>query len=274
MNAQSPQPVDSGTSPGTEPIASGSAPPAYPPPRMVEIRLPEVKPLVSYTLLGLSVLVYLLQMGSQFLVGTDVPALLGVKSNQLIELGQLWRLITPVLLHGSIVHILFNMYALLAFGPGLERSFGHWRFLGLYLLSAFAGNVLSFVMSPAPSLGSSTAIFGLLGAEGVFLYRNRALFGENALKAFTNIIMVGVVNLIIGLAPGIDNWGHVGGLLGGVCFAWLAGPLLQVDGIYPTLRLVDKRSGESAWIAAVVVGGVFALLAAAIILTWRGGLGW
>ncbi|MDD5468567.1 MAG: rhomboid family intramembrane serine protease [Anaerolineales bacterium] len=236
--------------------------------------MPQVTPLVTYTLLAITILVYVLQMGSQFLVGTDLPALLGVKSNELIQLGQLWRLITPVLLHGSIMHILFNMYALNAFGPGLERAFGHWRFLALYLLSGFAGNVVSFLMSPAASLGSSTAIFGLLGAEGVFLYCNRELFGANARKALISIITVAVANLIIGLSPGIDNWGHVGGLVGGVLFAWFGGPLLRVEGTYPSLHLANERSAEQAWRAGLAVGGLFALLAAVIIFMRRGGVGW
>ncbi len=99
--------------------------------------------------------------------------LLGLKVNELIVQGQYWRLLTPMFLHGDILHLGFNMYALYIFGPSLERYFGHLRFITLFVLSGFAGNVLSFMFSAAPSLGSSTAIFGLLGAEGVFLYRNR-----------------------------------------------------------------------------------------------------
>jgi rhomboid protease GluP len=89
----------------------------------------------------------------------------------------LWRLFTPLLLHGSIAHIGFNMYALFIIGPGLERYYGHLRFLVLYLLAGFAGNVFSFLFTPALSVGASTAIFGLVAAQGVFLYRHRQLFG-------------------------------------------------------------------------------------------------
>jgi rhomboid protease GluP len=112
-------------------------------------------------------------------LGFDVPAALGMKVNELIIHGQIWRLITPVLLHGSILHLGFNMYALYILGPGLERFYGHWRFLTLYLLAGFAGNVMSFIFSPNPSLGASTAIFGLLGAQGVFLYHNRGIYGRH-----------------------------------------------------------------------------------------------
>ena len=86
--------------------------------------------------------------------------MLGAKVNELILAGQVWRLITPILLHASILHIGFNMYALFVIGPQLERFYGHGRFLLLYLIAGFTGNVLSFVLSPNPSLGASTSVLG------------------------------------------------------------------------------------------------------------------
>jgi rhomboid protease GluP len=213
-----------------------------------------------------TVLVFILQAASQYILnGVDVPAGLGMKVNSLILDGQLWRLITPMFLHGSILHLGFNMYALYIFGPGLERHYGHWRFLLLYFLSGFAGNVMSFLFSASPSLGSSTAIFGLLGAEGVFLYQNRGIFGSTAQRALGNIITIAVINLVIGLSPGIDNWGHIGGLLGGTLFAWSAGPRLRVEGIYPAVSVIDDRETGDVLRAGIGVGLLFALLAAATI---------
>jgi rhomboid protease GluP len=226
--------------------------------------MPQVKPWVTYALLGVTLLVFSLQLLSKALFGgLDFPAALLLKDNAAILHGEVWRLITPTFLHatGSILHIGFNMYALYILGPGLERHFGHGRFLALYLLSGFAGNVISFVFSPQYSLGSSTAIFGLIGAQAVFLYRHRVLFGQGARRALVNIITVAVINLIIGLSPGIDNWGHVGGLIGGTLFSWLGGPVLQVEGVFPSLRLSDHRQSASVFIAAVVVGLLFAALA-------------
>ncbi len=233
------------------------------------VRFPLSHARVSFTLLAITVAVYMLQMASRWLLGGDLLATLGLKSNALILQGQIWRLITPVFLHGSIVHLGFNMYALYIFGPGLERHFGHARFLALYLLSGFAGNVLSFAFSLAPSLGSSTAIFGLLGAEGVFLYRNRGVFGGSARRALSNILMIALVNFVIGFTPGIDNWGHLGGLLGGTLFAWFGGPLLEVEGIYPLLNVTDRRSRGEVLLAGLSVSLLFALLAALSILARR-----
>jgi len=221
-------------------------------------------PLVTYTLLGVTLFVFALQMLGIFFLGGDYPAELGMKVNEWIVRGELWRLITPVFLHStsSILHIAFNMYALYIFGPGLERHFGSKRFLSLYLLSGFSGNVVSFLFSPAPSLGSSTAIFGLLGAQGAFLYQNRALFGKNAQRALVNIITIAAVNLFIGLSPGIDNWGHIGGLIGGSLFAWFGGPVLRLEGIYPHINLTDERETGDVIRVGLAVGLLFAALAA------------
>jgi rhomboid protease GluP len=240
-----------------EPVPQGTVPR-----QQFAVQTPEVRPVVSYTLLAITILVYLAQMASQQLLGSDIPALMGMKVNDLIAEGQLWRLITPVFLHGGILHIGFNMYALFILGPGLERYFGHGRFLVLYFLAGFAGNVLSFMFSAAPSLGSSTAIFGLLGAQGVFVYRNQEVFGGLARRALTNVIWIAAVNLIIGMTPGIDNWGHMGGLIGGTIFAWFGGPLLVLQGVFPNFTVVDTRETRDWVLAAVIDGAIFMFLTA------------
>ncbi len=237
-------------------------------PRSVRVSLPASVPYVTYTIIGLTVLIYLLQLGSTYLFGyANAPAQMdwleayGARINDLIRAGQLWRFLTPMLLHASVPHILFNMYALMVVGVGLERNLGHWRFLILYVLGGFAGNVLSFLLSSGYSVGASTAIFGLVGAEGTFLYQNRKLFGNQFGRAIGNVIFVVAVNLFLGLTPGIDNWGHVGGLLGGLIFGWFAGPVWEVEGLAPALRLVDKREAREVVTGAAVVILIFGALA-------------
>ncbi len=80
--------------------------------------------------------------------------------------GEWWRLLTASFLHGGILHLLFNMYALYLFGPSLEAAFGHLRFAVLYLLSALGGSAVSYLFANPvqPSLGASGAVFGILGA--------------------------------------------------------------------------------------------------------------
>jgi rhomboid protease GluP len=227
--------------------------------------MPQVSPTVTYILMGIIIFVFSLQALSLSIKGIDLPAFYGDKVNSLIAQGQVWRLFTPIFLHASLLHVGFNLYALYVLGPGLERFYGHKRFLALFILSGFAGNVMSFLFSTAPSLGASTAIFGLIGAEGVFLYQNREILGESARQGLRNVIVIALINLFIGFAPGsnIDNWGHIGGLLGGALFAWFAGPLLKVEGIFPSLTVVDQRESGDVIRAGLSVGLLFTLLTAA-----------
>jgi rhomboid protease GluP len=237
--------------------------PSPPPqPRPVPVSLPASTPRVTYTILGITVVAYLLQLLTQFIFGYDVAVELGAKANDAIRAGQLWRFFTPMLLHGSILHIGFNMYALNAFGAGLERRYGHGRFLLLYILGGFAGTVFSFLFSSAYSIGASGAIFGLVAAEGIFLFQNRKLFGAQVRGALNNVIFVVVINLVLGLQPGIDNWGHMGGLMGGLIFAWFAGPHWEVQGISPNLQVVDLREPRDVIVGVAVVTIIFGTLAA------------
>jgi rhomboid protease GluP len=245
------------------PASPSDVQPAAPPNGPIALRLPSAPPTVTYIIIALTIVIYILQQGSNFLTGNDWPLILGAKEGGLIRDGQIWRLITPIFLHGPLWHIGFNMYALFSFGTGLERRFGHFRFLVLYLLAGFSGNVLSFLFTDGYSVGSSTSIFGLVAAEGIFLYQNRKLFGEESKQAIGNVITVAVINLVIGFSSGglIDNWGHIGGLFGGLIFTWYGGPLWQVEGIYPLLRLVDKREGRDVVIGAAAVLILFSALA-------------
>ena len=258
--SESPEPVeDSGQ--GTFP----------PPPQTVSVAFPQSAPYVTYAIIGVTVVFYLLQLGSVAVFGNptsfgniDWLEVFGARINDAIKAGQVWRLFTPALLHGSITHILFNMYALLSLGTGLERYFGRWRFFALYVLGAFAGNVASFLFTDGYSVGASTAVFGLLGAEGIFLYQNRKLLGAQARKAINNIVFVAAFNLfIIGSLPYIDNWGHIGGLVGGLMFTWFAGPLWTIEGIQPYLQLADKRSSRD-----VITGGALVLLVFGVLTMW------
>lgn len=263
-------------------------------PRMVRIRRPAFKPTATYWILGITIFVYILQemtsygmFQGPFLAlgqmifgeadfqtllqngwGSELLVLLGAKINSLIITGQWWRLFTPALLHASLLHVGFNMYALYAIGPSLESYYGHWRFLGLYILGAFGGNVLSFLMTSGLSVGASTAIFALIAAEGVFIYQNRAIFGPQARNMLINVIVIVVANLLLSLSPGVDIFGHLGGLLAGLLFGWFAGPRVAVEYIYLEYQLVDQRSPAMAWLMGAVVFLIFAGIA-----LWRIQLG-
>lgn len=221
-----------------------------------------VKPLVTYWILGISIFIFVLKYISEWTTGYDFPFLIGGKINEYILQGEVWRLLTPVFLHGSLAHLGFNMYALYAMGRSLEQHFGHTRFFVLYMVGGFTGNVLSYVFSPNPSLGSSTAIFGLLAAEGVFIYQNRKMFGKDSQRMLINTVSIALINFVFGLSTSrIDNWGHLGGLLGGVIFAWIAGPIWKIEGLYPTYHVIDSRASHSIWTGAISAIGIFSIVA-------------
>jgi rhomboid protease GluP len=232
------------------------------PAQSVRISMPTSVPYVTYTIIGITAVIYLLQVASVFFFKIDLLEAYGARRNDFIRAGELWRLLTPALLHASIPHILFNMYALIVLGVGLERNFGHWRFLTLYVLGAFTGNVLSFLLSSGSSVGASTAIVGLIGAEGIFLLQNRKLFGNQFRPAIGNVIFIVAINLFLGLSsPGIDNWGHLGGLLGGLIFSLFAGPRFEVEGIFPALHLADMREPRDVLTGVASVILIFGALA-------------
>jgi rhomboid protease GluP len=250
----------------TPPVSDSPQPP---PSQSVRVLMPQSAPYVTYSIIGITVTFYILQLASVSAFGYALPnarldwlEYYGARINEAILAGELWRFLTPALLHGSLPHIAFNMYALLSFGTGLERYFGHGRFLLLYVLGAFAGNVASFLFTNGYSVGASTAIFGLLGAEAVFLIQNRKVFPGQFRSAIGNIIFIAAINLfVIGSLPGIDNWGHIGGLIGGLMFASFAGPVWEVEGIYPAYHLVDKRTFQAVIVGAATVVLIFGALA-------------
>lgn len=263
MNEPPASSPDPSTGPPGGDFAGQRPQPGAAPNGMISVRLPVTTPYVTYVLLGLTIFIYILQYLSDVYLGGDLMASLGAKDNAAIRMGELWRLLTPIFLHGPPWHIGFNMYALYALGTGLERRMGHERFFLLYMLAGFAGNVSSFLITPLPSIGASTSIFGLIAAEGVFLYQNRRIFGRETRQALNNVIFVILFNLFLGFSSRglIDNWGHVGGLLGGAVFTWFAGPLWQVAGVYPDLRLADKREFRDVVLGASTVVIVFGALA-------------
>ncbi len=222
------------------------------------------KPILTFVLIGLTTLFYLAQVVVKQIYGFDLLFYLLGKVNEAILLGQFWRLITPAFLHASPLHLLANMYALYILGRSNETVNGHLRFGLLYLVSAFGGNVLSFVLGKYNSLGASTATFGLLTAEAVFIWQNRDFFANRGRSNLANIAMIFAVNLMIGLSAGnvIDNWGHLGGAIAGLFFAFLAGTHWSVERVNGVPTFIDQRTTKDAWLAFGLVFLAFAVIAA------------
>ncbi len=152
--------------------------------------------------------------------------LLGAKNDALIRRGEWHRLLTPMLLHGDVQHLFANSYTLYNLGHFIEPLFGAPTYLALYVLSGIAGNGLSFASRRAPiAIGASTAVSGLLGAVGLFCVRHRKVWNlDGPLRSVTQAV---VINGVLGASSrNIDNFGHLGGLLGGIACGFLFGPNL------------------------------------------------
>ena len=184
-------------------------------------------PQVTYLLIGLNVLVFLVMT----LAGgsTHIQILLdfGAMYRPFIAQGEYWRLITPLFLHIGIMHILFNMYALLILGGIAEQIYGPTRYFYLYLICGVGGTLASARFSTAVSAGASGAIFGLAGIALVVGYRHR----DRISASFKKVVGQGIIpfvlfNLAYGMFnKGIDNYAHIGGLLTGALSGFLIPPL-------------------------------------------------
>lgn len=236
------QPPDEGTVARTP-----EAVPPYRPVQRVRLTLPLHRPRAVYALLAINVIMFgiTLLLASRLASNGAALYILGAKENQAIDSGQWWRLLTPMVLHGNLTHLLFNSWALYSLGMEAERMFGTARFLAVYLLAGLAGSIASYMFNPAAlSVGASGAIFGLLGALAAFSFSARSLIGWEASKMqLGQMATLVVINLAFGLAvPNIDNSAHIGGLLvGGLAGLGLA-PRYGVDrrSFTPTLERRDR----------------------------------
>jgi rhomboid protease len=168
-------------------------------------------PIVTYLLIALNVILYVIPVLTN---SYDVIINNFCVYGPLIKAGQYYRIITGVFLHGGILHLAFNCYALYVIGSQLESYLGKVRYLIIYLFSAVTASLFSMIFNSNPSIGASGAIFGLMGALVYFGYHYRVYLG-NVLKS--QIIPLILFNLLIGaLSTGIDNFAHIGGLIGGL----------------------------------------------------------
>lgn len=189
------------------------------------------KPVVTYTLMAICVVVFALQ----FITADLVTQLLAY--HPVYTAAQPWRMVTAIFLHGSVLHLLFNMYALFVFGPMLENMLGRIRFLALYGIAGFGGSVAVLVLSPQIAVvGASGAIFGLFSA--FFVIQRR--LGGNA----TQLLIIIALNLAIGFfVPNVAWQAHLGGLI--------VGALIAV--IYTRTRRADQQRVQIALVSGVAL---------------------
>ncbi|MFB7638711.1 rhomboid family intramembrane serine protease [Peribacillus butanolivorans] len=143
----------------------------------------------------------------------------GTGVNLYIADGQWWRLITPIFLHSTFPHLLFNGFSLAIFGPSLENFLGSFKFTIFFLATGILANIATFLVKPLTysHVGSSGAIFGLLG---FFLYLamfNKSNFSNN--EKNTVYTLTGIAIIMTFIQPQINVVGHLAGLVTGVLTA-------------------------------------------------------
>lgn len=147
----------------------------------------------------------------------------GMGFNPLVTHGEYWRLITPIFLHGSLMHVLFNSFALVLFGPALEQMLGKFKFFILYFAAGIVGNIGTYLVAPEmlnPHIGASGAIYGILGLYVFMIVLRKDLMDPGSTQIVMVILIIGLVMSF--LQTGVNISAHVFGLIGGFAL----GPLI------------------------------------------------
>ncbi len=170
------------------------------------------KNIVTTSLVIINILIYVFML--LFGQRNNMINMFGVYGPYIVNRHEYYRLITGAFLHLDILHLLFNCYALYVIGSQIENFMGRCKYLIIYFISAITGSLLSILLTRGLSVGASGAIFGLMGSILYFGYHYRVYLGT-VLKS--QIIPLIILNLLIGfMSTGIDNFGHIGGLIGGI----------------------------------------------------------
>ncbi|WP_163103397.1 rhomboid family intramembrane serine protease [Peribacillus alkalitolerans] len=195
------------------------------------------KPIFTMIFLAIQIVIFLLMelLGSSESMKTLVE--FGAKYTPFILQGEWWRLITPMFVHIGLLHLIMNSFALYYLGAEVEKIYGSFRFFIFYLFAGFAGTLASFLFNDSLSAGASGAIFGCFGALLFFGWKQPKLFFR---KMGTNIIVLIAINLALGFTlSGIDNSGHIGGLIGGFLISLAIGVPKKGNGI---IRIIGTVS--------------------------------
>ncbi|PNZ95923.1 rhomboid family intramembrane serine protease, partial [Staphylococcus carnosus] len=169
---------------------------------------------VTYGLITINIIVWLFM----FLV------LNAFSDTRLIDLGGLvhfnvvhgewYRLVTSMFLHFNFEHILMNMLSLFIFGKLVEAIVGHWKMLGIYLISGIFGNLVSLAIDNSSiSVGASGAIFGLIGSLFAIMYISKQYDRKSLFQLIGVLLILTFVSLFI---TNVNIYAHIGGFIGGI----------------------------------------------------------
>ncbi len=191
-------------------------------------------------------------------LGGDALYRLGESHPGAIFIGHQWyRLVTAMFLHGGLIHIGFNMMVLMDLGPAVEEIYGSARYLFLYVLTGVGGFALS-ALHGIPSVGASGALMGLIGLLIAITTKRGGMFMRELRSRLVSwVVSIFVIGVMM---PGIDNWGHFGGLAAG----FVLGKIFEDRA---PLNVRERNLAYAlGWLAGLVLIASFTLM----ILHYRG----
>lgn len=180
-----------------------------------------------------------------FMLQKVIPNFTGlfIKNDYLVSRGQSHRLLTSLFLHGSVPHLVMNMFSVYNIGPQAERTFGKSRFAAAYIFSGLLGNSLTYLFHTSKlALGASGCIYGIVGSFFVFFYRNKHILGTTAQSGLDSIKRTLLINVFYGMSSSnIDHYGHAFGFISGAIYSYLFGPrLIILNNTFNLRRVVDR----------------------------------
>ncbi|MFB3923039.1 MAG: rhomboid family intramembrane serine protease [Terriglobia bacterium] len=220
-----------------------------PPERLVIHR--RYQPIATFVILGLNILLFALMTLSGGSKSPDVLLNFGASYGPFIQRGEYWRLVMPMFLHIGFLHLALNSLGLVVLGRILESVYGYGRFTFLYVACGIGSSFLSMRFSPAVAAGASGAIFGIAGAMLTIGYLHRAAVPRHWRRSFGGgILPLILINLAFGYSiRGIDNWGHLGGLITGI----LLSAVLAPPGIEWIPGAEEVRPSQAAVVVPIVI---------------------
>jgi len=160
-----------------------------------------------------------------------------------------WTLVSASYLHGGLLHIFFNMAAFRQLSAVVVREYGTRRMFAIYTLSGVAGFLVSYLAGVALTIGASAGVCGLVGA---ILYYGKSRGGAYGTALYKQVGVWVIIMFVFGfVVPGINNWGHGGGIAAGALLGYFLG--------------YDERKRESAYHKTLAA---LCLAATAVVLAW------
>jgi rhomboid protease GluP len=221
------------------------------------IGLPEVQSVSSLlTLVMIAIYVrMILFQGPSGVLSFDMETLIrfGAHWREATEAGQFWRISTAMFLHAGLLHIFFNLFALMQVGPIIEQIFGRGRMLFLYMVTGLIGNIASELwISHGLAIGASGAIMGLIGVAAGWGQRDGTRMGQSIRDQMVKWL---IYTVVFGLMIGADNAAHIGGFVSGALFGYFYKP--HWGGMDRHTFLYNLETGVGILLAGATVFLVF-----------------